>query len=61
MLTNIINFIWDIIIPLPLVITEDSECKVIRILGFFVFMIWFTPIFILCLPFFILLLQIDFG
>jgi ABC-type sugar transport system permease subunit len=51
---NILDFILEWVIGLPIAITEDSNYKIIRILGVLLFFIWAIPTVLISTPFIII-------
>jgi hypothetical protein len=53
------DFILYWIIGLPISLSDQSKYKLIRIIGFLIFIPWCIPVLAICTPFILILLFID--
>ena len=52
--TKILDFLWDKWIFLPIVLTEKSHNKTIRVFGGILYIFWFFPAMLIIFPIFFL-------
>jgi ABC-type sugar transport system permease subunit len=56
---NLLDFMFEWVIGLPVAITENSDYKLIRILGVLLFFIWAIPAVLISAPFILIFAIIE--